>query len=229
MAGISMSLLKKILAALLLAILTSPSHAQQDSANEELVVGVHAFTPLVMATSDGAYTGLAIELWEAIAEKTGLTFRYQDIPDFKDLFPSVQAGTFDVVVGGLTITGEREDAYTDFTQPYFNSGLRIMVGGTADSSIWLVVDALMTKLTLQAFLVFFLISVGGWRRGLLRRPGRWRGRVDRRSARVREFSKAPGVRLPSAPRSASVTSCQTAGSASWWPSRSSSPAPSSPA
>jgi polar amino acid transport system substrate-binding protein len=74
----------------------------------------------------GGYGGLAIELWEQIAFSQGWQSKYIEVSSFPELMDMVSKGTIDIAVGDLSITSQRLKLM-DFSQPYFDSGLQIMV------------------------------------------------------------------------------------------------------
>ncbi|SDW16922.1 transporter substrate-binding domain-containing protein [Marinobacter mobilis] len=90
------------------------------------VVTDPSFVPFEMMDPDsGQMTGFDIDILTEIASRAG--FDYQlTTRDFNDIIPSLQAGTADIAIAGITITGERQ-AIIDFSQPYYDSGLRILV------------------------------------------------------------------------------------------------------
>jgi polar amino acid transport system substrate-binding protein len=81
--------------------------------------------PFVSKLPNG-YGGLAIELWEQIAFSQGWQFKYIEAASFPELLDLVRRGTIDIAVGDLTITIQRLKLF-DFSQPYFDSGLQIMI------------------------------------------------------------------------------------------------------
>ena len=46
--------------------------------------------------------------------------------DFNGIIPAVQTGNVDIAIAGITITDEREEI-VDFSDPYYDSGLQILV------------------------------------------------------------------------------------------------------
>ncbi|HGY10446.1 MAG TPA: transporter substrate-binding domain-containing protein [Oceanithermus profundus] len=90
-----------------------------------LRVGVKPAPPFALQGPDGRWEGLAVELWEAAAERLGLDFVY--VPtDLTGMLDGVAAGELDLAVGALTITAERERRF-DFSNAYFATGLGIAV------------------------------------------------------------------------------------------------------
>lgn len=117
--------------ALIVTLLLSPgAHSQtSDSAEAELptepvTVAVRTGAPFVIETEDG-YTGITIELWEQIAADIGIEFEYQ-AQDLEGLLQGMEEQRYDVGLGPLTVTAERE-RLLDFSQPFHNAGLAIAV------------------------------------------------------------------------------------------------------
>lgn len=90
-----------------------------------LVVAVKPAPPFVIKEGDGECGGISIGLWEGIAAGLGIRFRYEET-ELDALLDDVSAGQFDLGVGAITVSAERE-ARLDFTQPFFNSGFAIAV------------------------------------------------------------------------------------------------------
>ncbi len=71
-------------------------------------------------------TGFAVDLWQQIATLKQWTFTYVPYPSTDAALKAVAAHECDVVVNDTSITSERLKT-VDFTQPFFHSGLQIMV------------------------------------------------------------------------------------------------------
>lgn len=91
----------------------------------ELVVGTRDVPPFAMKSKDGAWSGIAIDLWTATADELGYTYTYRDL-SLEEMLSGLADGSVDVVVAALTTTAEREAAF-DFSQPFFSSGLGIAI------------------------------------------------------------------------------------------------------
>lgn len=117
---------------------------------------------------DGRRVGYAIELWENAARELKLDYEYASVPSAKDMVTALENKTADVAVGALSITAGREKVI-DFSQPFYESGLQILVarqsGGITDV-IWSLAQNLLTwKLALGfaiAIVVMFIISHLVW-------------------------------------------------------------------
>lgn len=114
--------LKRVIFPLLLVLICGTAYAE----TEKLRVGVDtSFVPFEFKGKDGEYTGFDVDLWKAIAEKADLEYRL--IPmDFNGLIPGLTTGNLDVALAAIFIKSEREKAI-DFSHPYFQAGLKVMV------------------------------------------------------------------------------------------------------
>jgi polar amino acid transport system substrate-binding protein len=121
-----------ILIALMVTSVTAAS-APRPQSSMPLKVGVCMEPPFVSKLPNG-YGGLAIELWEQIAFSQGWQTKYIEAASFPELLDMVHQGTVDIAIGDLTITSQRLKAI-DFSQPYFDSGLQIMVGSHRHSGL----------------------------------------------------------------------------------------------
>jgi glutamine transport system substrate-binding protein len=91
-----------------------------------LIVGCDTgFKPFVFIGPDGNYTGFDIELWDSIAKRLKLNYKLVRM-EFKDLIPALVNKKIDVALAGITIISQREKQI-DFSFPYFESDLRILV------------------------------------------------------------------------------------------------------
>ena len=131
-------MIKHALFAILLIAL--PVFAQETPTPEDgpssdpdvMLLGVSPFTPCVIEQKNGQFTGFDIELWDAIAKQLDVKTEYRKI-EFGQLLTDVQEHHIDAAIAGITITSDRENI-VDFSHPYLDSGLRIVVnkeeGGT---------------------------------------------------------------------------------------------------
>lgn len=86
-------------------------------------IGLREAAPFTMKAESGVWSGVAVDLWEVIAEKNNFSFEYTTYP-LAGLLEALESGVIDVAVAPLTITAEREKAF-DFTLPFMQSGLAI--------------------------------------------------------------------------------------------------------
>lgn len=112
-------------------------------------VGVTVSPPFVM-DEGGDYSGMAIELWENIAESLSLQSTYKSYPTPQKLVDAAASDEIDVAVTNLTITRDREERL-DFTQPWFDGGLRLMVPADQSVSLRSMFAGLMDTGHLRAY------------------------------------------------------------------------------
>lgn len=79
----------------------------------------------------GTHTGFDVELWDAIAKNIGADYDLQPM-DFNGIIPGLQSGQIDVGIAGMTIKPERAEV-VDFSDPYYNAGLLVLVKADNDS------------------------------------------------------------------------------------------------
>ena len=114
-------------AALVLALPVSSVMAQ----DKQLVVATDtAFVPFEFK-QDGVYTGFDIDLWDAVATQANLQYRLQPM-DFNGIIPGLQTRNIDVALAGITIRDDRKEVI-DFSDPYYESGLAILVNSDTDN------------------------------------------------------------------------------------------------
>ena len=121
--------------------------------NQELRVAVIFSPPFSMETSPGIYGGFSIELWEKLAAKLKLNFIYVPCASVPELMQKLESGQVDVAVTNMVITSARLKIF-DFTQPYFNGGLRIMVNEDRRFTFAKLFEALDKYGYIKVFLVF---------------------------------------------------------------------------
>ncbi len=96
------------------------------AAQKTLTVGVNELPPFVMKGPNGTFGGFAIDLWEAIAREQGWKTKYVEASTLPELVDWTRTGKVDLAVTDMFITSERfKDV--DFTQPYYDSGLRVTI------------------------------------------------------------------------------------------------------
>lgn len=115
-------MVKKFVATVLASVLIGGS-----ACAATLNVGTEAtFAPFeFMDEKTKEVTGFDMEIIEAVAKATGDKVRLHNM-GFDGLIPSLQAGIIDVTVAAMTITPERQKR-VDFTEPYYQSGLTILI------------------------------------------------------------------------------------------------------
>jgi len=89
-------------------------------------VGVYETDPFVVKNSNGEYSGFDIELWRLIAQDLKVQTNFVSTDSFPDLLDRIKDKKADAALSSITINSDRHKVM-DFSTPYFNSGLMIMV------------------------------------------------------------------------------------------------------
>lgn len=101
-----------ILAAAALLALTGAAGAQTVRLGTE-----GAYAPWNFIDDSGTVTGFEIELGNELCERAGLTCEWV-VNEWDTIIPNLQAGNYDAIMAGMSITDERKQAI-DFSQNYF--------------------------------------------------------------------------------------------------------------
>jgi len=144
--------------ALLGAVMLRPAFAQQAALEFNTVE-----RPPFSFLEGGVPSGFSIDLMTELASNLGREVRFTYVDNFADMLDAVEAGTVDGAIANISITADREEV-VDFSQPIFESGLQIMVSGSAtEASIWNAIfrwDLLFA--VLAAFGVLFVLGMLMW-------------------------------------------------------------------
>ncbi|MDZ4286723.1 MAG: transporter substrate-binding domain-containing protein [Prosthecobacter sp.] len=105
---------------------------------------------------DGRRVGYAAELWEQVARETGRQYDVQVVKTAQDIIDALKNKTADVGVGALSVTAQRE-AVIDFSQPFYESGLQVLVAGSSGSFSDSIFSLLSNLFNLQLIGMFLLL------------------------------------------------------------------------
>jgi ABC-type amino acid transport substrate-binding protein len=83
-------------------------------------------------TENGKLMGFSIDLWEAVAKEAGFQFETTNVETVPQMLDALKNRQADVAIAAISITAERH-AFMDFSQPYYDSGLQILVATNAQS------------------------------------------------------------------------------------------------
>ena len=139
----------------------APLHAQTAAAtagapDRELTVGVKEAPPFTIKTAKGEWSGLSVDLWRQVAGEMHLKYKFVEAATVPDLIRETAIGSYDVGVGAITVTAERE-RILDFSQSFYATGLGIAVP-ILSSVNWVTIHRALTSSNfLQAIL--FLIAL----------------------------------------------------------------------
>ncbi|MBO6851097.1 MAG: transporter substrate-binding domain-containing protein [Marinobacter sp.] len=96
------------------------------SAETLRVVTDPSFVPFEMMDQEtGEMIGFDMEIIAEVAERAGFDYDLNTM-DFNGIIPALQTGNVDIAIAGITITEERQQI-VDFSDPYYDSGLRVLV------------------------------------------------------------------------------------------------------
>ena len=133
-------------------------------AQPPLRVVTSATAPFVLPRTDPP-TGFSIDLWNEEARRMHVDFTWHIVRDPAQVLAAVQAHDADVAIGAIAVTPESEQI-VDFSVPYFDSGLRIMVRAQYESGVvstlrsipWIAIGHLFAV----AILIIFLLANMLW-------------------------------------------------------------------
>ncbi|KPQ26766.1 MULTISPECIES: transporter substrate-binding domain-containing protein [unclassified Halomonas] len=90
-----------------------------------------SFVPFEMMDEDsGEMVGFDIDIINEVADRAGFEVDLTTM-DFSGIIPAVQTGNQEIAIAGITITEERSEI-VDFSDPYYDSGLQIIVRADSD-------------------------------------------------------------------------------------------------
>jgi polar amino acid transport system substrate-binding protein len=141
-------------------MVTIPSHplaAQEQS----LKVAIKPLTPFVIYGDNNQFSGFSIDLWTEIAQRMGVNYEYVPLKTVTEVLDVVQSNQVDLGIAGISITKDREQLL-DFSQPMFNSGLKILVAAhQSDAGISILLQLLTPNLlVIFGILLVVVITVG---------------------------------------------------------------------
>ena len=145
----------------LIFILILPFFCYSQTESTPLKIAVYDSPPFGMKSPSGEIQGLMVDIWEDIAKDLNLKYTYE-ITDMETLLSGLEAKKFDIGLGAISITPERERR-VDFTQPVNPSGTGIAVNkSTMGNSLinkWSPI--LINLLELIGVLLFMLFISAG--------------------------------------------------------------------
>lgn len=90
-----------------------------------------SFVPFEMMDPEtGEMVGFDMDIINEVAERAGFEVNLTTM-EFSGIIPAIQTGNQEIAVAGITITDERAEI-VDFSDPYYDSGLRIIVRSNND-------------------------------------------------------------------------------------------------
>jgi ABC-type amino acid transport substrate-binding protein len=171
------------------AVGAPPANAAEvaQTGSRSLRVATGLIAPFVLKEGD-QLTGFSVDLWYALARQLDLTSSFVEFKSSSEQVQAVERGEVDVAISAITMTVKREEL-VDFSHPYFESGLQVMVLTEGDDSARATMEAILSPglwrfLAAAVVIVFLLANVlwlverktnrhfqGGYVRGVL--EGLW--------------------------------------------------------
>jgi ABC-type amino acid transport substrate-binding protein len=145
-----------------------PQPAAAETATPPLRVVTAAVAPFVFPQTAGPSerpSGFSIDLWSEIARRMGVTSAWSVVMTQGELLDAVGNAKADVAIAAIAMTPEREQR-VDFSHPYFDSGLRIMVRAQQESSFRATLGSIpwsaIGQLFVTAIVIVFLLANVLW-------------------------------------------------------------------
>ncbi|MEM8614930.1 MAG: transporter substrate-binding domain-containing protein [Cyanobacteria bacterium P01_H01_bin.105] len=93
-------------------------------------VGTKELPPFVSISPSKSPYGYSADLWNAIADDLEVQTDWVTYKSVSDLLEGIKNGDIDVAIAGISVTAERESQGIDFSYPFYQSGLQLMVPKT---------------------------------------------------------------------------------------------------
>jgi polar amino acid transport system substrate-binding protein len=148
----------------MLGLACSRGHAQPASSaipalpDRELIIATREVPPFAMKNADGSWRGISIELWQRVAERLHLRYRFSEQASNQAILNGIANGAFDAGVAALSVTAARQ-RMVDFSLPYFTAGLGVAISNGEPR--WLAIyRTLFSVGFLQAVVILLALAMG---------------------------------------------------------------------
>lgn len=119
-----------LFAGLSVSLLFATGLSEKEETNP-LIVGMELqYPPFEMSNPNGEPEGISVGIAKAFGEYLGRPVEIQNI-EWTGLIPALRTGSIDMVISSMTITEERAEQI-DFSDPYAQSGLTLLVSTSSD-------------------------------------------------------------------------------------------------
>ncbi|RAR53862.1 amino acid ABC transporter substrate-binding protein (PAAT family) [Paraburkholderia unamae] len=127
-----------------------------------LRVAIAPIAPFVVPQSTPPQ-GFSIDIWNEVARRMRRDFTWRPVATLPELLAAVQQGNVDLAIAAITMTPQRE-GLVDFSMPYFDSGLQIMVRARDDNSFMTTVSSIPWRaigqfVAMTAAVIFLLANL----------------------------------------------------------------------
>jgi ABC-type amino acid transport substrate-binding protein len=128
-----------------------------------LRIGTYFVNPPFEYVSDGQKIGFEVDLLNEIARRLSLAPVFFDT-QWETILQQMQAGQYDLIVGGITITPERERLLA-WSTPYMTTTLSLVVDGRRSPQIRSIADFKRASVGVQAATTDYDVAVRMQRQG----------------------------------------------------------------
>lgn len=146
--------------ALLAVTLLSSFHSagageEPDEGSDVYRVGAFISPPFMMKRQDGAYFGMAMDIWVLATKDLGLKTEFVEYHDFTEMLDDLADDKIDFIVTNLVVSYARTDSVL-FGYPWHDGGLRILTRSAQD---WSLVHELRKNGLLKVYALFIFLLI----------------------------------------------------------------------
>jgi polar amino acid transport system substrate-binding protein len=124
-----------------------------------VTVAIKPVEPFVYFNGDDPPTGYSIDLWNEIAAQLALDTTWVEYETVGQVIYALSLDEVGAGIAAISMTKAREDII-DFSHPYFDSGMKLMVRSTDERSLWSTVSGVLLRPRLLVpLLVFTLLTI----------------------------------------------------------------------
>nr|WP_299337739.1 transporter substrate-binding domain-containing protein [Allomuricauda sp.] len=129
--------------------------------NDTLRVGIFKQVPFVTEVTDLSFSGLSIDLWEGIALKKNVPFRYVEYSDAIGVIRALDYNDIDLAINPMKNNAGRMQKF-EVSQPFHISSLGIAITSSSQSQFQIFVNNFFSRdfLNIVILLLLILLSFG---------------------------------------------------------------------
>lgn len=125
---------------------------------ERIRVGISPFSPFVILSESRPPSGYSIDLWQELTHNLGVDYEFVQLNNVAEKLQALSDGQTDVAIGGITVTGAREE-FIDFCHPHFHTGLDILIPSGTGPSLKRLLSAFISKPSLSILAGFCVMLI----------------------------------------------------------------------
>ncbi|MEM9077164.1 MAG: transporter substrate-binding domain-containing protein [Bacteroidota bacterium] len=129
--------------------------------SDTLKVGVFKQVPFVKGSNDSSFSGLSIDLWENIAAKNNVLFKYVEFSDAIGVIRALDYKDIDLTINPMKNTAGRMQKFA-VSQPFHISSLGVVVTSSSQSQFQIFISNFFSRdfLNIVILLLLILLSFG---------------------------------------------------------------------